>query len=127
MTPARCVLVIDDSALVRQIAQIGLGLGGWRTLAAENGAEGMAIAASERPDAILLDVIMPDPDGPKTLDGLRGDAQTADIPVIFLTGLADAEEERAKLAALGVDGVIAKPFDPETLAEVVAGVLGWSE
>jgi CheY-like chemotaxis protein len=126
MTPGRCVLVIDDSALIRQIAQIGLGLGGLRTLAAENGTEGMAMAASERPDAILLDVVMPDPDGPKTLDGLRRDAQTAGIPVIFLTGLADAEDERAKLAALGADGVIAKPFDPETLAEVVAGMLGWS-
>jgi CheY-like chemotaxis protein len=125
MTPDRCVLIIDDSAVIRQIAELTLSAYGWRILTAETGPQGIAIAASERPDAILLDVVMPDPDGLETLSRLRDDARTAGIPVIFLTGLADTEEERAKLSALGAAGVLAKPFVPETLAELVAGVLRW--
>jgi CheY-like chemotaxis protein len=125
MTPQRCVLIIDDSAVIRQIAEMTLGSRGWRILTAESGPQGIAIAASERPDAILLDVVMPDPDGLETLSRLRGDARTVGIPVIFLTGLADTAEEHAKLSALGAAGVLAKPFDPNTLAELVAGVLRW--
>lgn len=125
MTPERCVLIIDDSAVIRQIAELTLGSRGWRILTAETGPQGIATAASERPDAILLDVVMPDPDGLETLSRLRDDARTAAIPVIFLTGLADTEAERAKLSALGAAGVLAKPFDPNTLAELVAGVLRW--
>jgi two-component system alkaline phosphatase synthesis response regulator PhoP len=125
MTPERCILIIDDSAVIRQIAELTLGSRGWRILTAETGPQGIAMAASERPDAILLDVVMPDPDGLETLSRLRDDTQTAGIPVIFLTGLADTEEERAKLSALGAAGVLAKPFVPETLAELVAGVLRW--
>jgi CheY-like chemotaxis protein len=125
MTPERCILIIDDSAVIRQIAKLTLGSRGWRILTAETGPQGIAMAASERPDAILLDVVMPDPDGLETLSRLRDDAQTAGIPVIFLTGLADTAEEHAKLSALGAAGVLAKPFDPNTLAELVAGVLRW--
>jgi CheY-like chemotaxis protein len=125
MTPERCVLIIDDSAVIRQIAELTLGSRGWRILTAETGPQGIAMAASERPDAILLDVVMPDPDGLETLSRLRDDARTAGIPVIFLTGLADTEEERAKLSALGAVGVLAKPFDPAALADLVAGVLRW--
>jgi CheY-like chemotaxis protein len=125
MTPDRCVLIIDDSAVIRQIAELTLSAYGWRILTAETGPQGIAMAASERPDAILLDVVMPDPDGLETLSRLRDDPRTAGIPVIFLTGLADTEEQRAKLSALGAAGVLAKPFDPNTLAELVAGVLRW--
>jgi CheY-like chemotaxis protein len=125
MTPDRCVLIIDDSAVIRQIAELTLSAYGWRILTAETGPQGIAIAASERPDAILLDVVMPDPDGLETLSRLRDDPRTAGIPVIFLTGLAETEEQRAKLSALGAAGVLAKPFDPNTLAELVAGVLRW--
>jgi CheY-like chemotaxis protein len=127
MTSERCLLIIDDSAVIRQIAKMTLGSRGWRILTAETGPEGIAMAASERPDAILLDVIMPHPDGPETLSRLRSDTQTARIPVIFLTGLADSEKERAKLSALGADGVLAKPFDPDTLADLVAETLRWPE
>jgi CheY-like chemotaxis protein len=125
MTPDRCVLIIDDSAVIRQIAELTLSAYGWRILTAETGPQGIAMAASERPDAILLDVVMPDPDGLETLSRLRDDPRTAGIPVIFLTGLAETEEQRAKLSALGAAGVLAKPFDPNTLAELVAGVLRW--
>jgi len=127
MTTQRRVLVVDDSTLMRQIVQVALRLRGWSTIAAQDGAEGIALAVKERPDAILLDVLMPGADGPETLSRLRGDPRSADIPVIFLTGLGEADEQHTKLRAMGANGVLVKPFDPGTLADVVAGALGWSE
>jgi len=127
MTRQRRVLVVDDSTLIRRIVQMALGLRGWCTLAAQDGAEGIALACKERPDAILLDVLMPGADGPETLSRLRGDPQSSDIPVIFLTGYTEADEQHARLRAMGAAGVLAKPFDPGTLADLVARTLGWSD
>jgi CheY-like chemotaxis protein len=123
MTPERCVLVVDDSALIRQLVQLVLGAAGWRTVVAESGSEAVALAIAEQPDAILLDVLMPEPDGPQTLTELRRDPRSATIPVIFLTGSAD--EDHLRLAALGADGVIAKPFEPQLLAAGITDALGW--
>jgi CheY-like chemotaxis protein len=124
MTFDRCVLVVDDSALIRQLVQLVLGAEGWRTVAAESGSEAVPLAITEQPDAILLDVLMPDPDGPQTLTELRSNPISANIPVIFLTG--SAGEDHARLTAMGADGVIAKPFDPHALAASIAGELGWT-
>ena len=82
----------------------------------------MAKAALEKPDAILLDVMMPFMDGPATLRALREDPQTAEIPVMFLTASAMiAEVER--LESLDVVGVLPKPFDPATLGMKVRAAL----
>lgn len=123
MTAEGCMLVIDDSKLIRQIVKLVLSQNGWRVLTAETGGDGLALAISERPDAILLDVIMPDPDGPETLTRLRSDTRTAGIPVIFLSGLASTASEEARLSELGANGVLAKPFEPTNFAALVAGVL----
>jgi DNA-binding response OmpR family regulator len=122
----RCVLVIDDSRVIRQVAQMVLGQHGWGVLSAESGTEGVALAARDRPDAILLDVIMPDPDGPTTLTELRRRSDTCDIPVVFLTGQAEEAEESRKLSMLGAAGLITKPFAPHELAATVSALLGWS-
>ena len=122
---ARTILIIDDSALVRRLVQLGLGDGGWSTHQAESGAEGVAMAARAQPDAILLDVEMPDLDGPATLAILRAQEATREIPVLFLTGHS-AEADRSRLMALGAAGLIAKPFRPVGLAAEVAGLLGWA-
>jgi CheY-like chemotaxis protein len=90
---------------------------------ASSGRDGVALAASYRPDAILLDVVMPELDGPATLRALREQASTHDMPVVFLT--ADAGEP-GDLVALGAAGVIAKPFKPEDLAEQLSELLGWT-
>jgi CheY-like chemotaxis protein len=84
-----------------------------------------AAAAERRPDAILLDVMMPGLDGPATLERLRADPATAEIPVLFMTAKAQAGE-LTRFAALGVAGVIAKPFDPMTVHERVSDALGWA-
>jgi CheY-like chemotaxis protein len=110
------VLIVDDEADIRRIARLSLArLGGMEVVEAATGDEALREAHAQRPDAILLDVIMPGRDGPGTLAALRADAATADIPVVFLTARADEAEEAARLRALGAAGVLAKPFDPARL------------
>jgi two-component system alkaline phosphatase synthesis response regulator PhoP len=122
----RRILVIDDSRVIRQVAEMILGQHGWEVLSADSGREGVALAARESPDAILLDVVMPDPDGLATLAELRARPETCEIPVVFLTAQADAVSERRKLSTLGVSGLIAKPFAPRELAGTVGALLGWT-
>lgn len=117
------VLLIDDEADVRRIARLALErVGKMQVVEAENGAMALSQAVREEPDAILLDVMMPDRDGPSVLRELREDARTQHIPVIFLTAKAlVAEIERLK--TLGAVAVLMKPFDPMRLAAQVREVL----
>ena len=117
------VLVIDDEKDVRYVARISLGrVGGMTVVEASSGAEGIACAKSERPDFILLDMMMPGMDGASTFRELRADAETASIPVIFLTAVAKVAEVEC-LKNLGARGVVLKPFDPLTLADDLRAML----
>jgi two-component system alkaline phosphatase synthesis response regulator PhoP len=121
----KSLLLIDDDDDIREIAQLSIEVGtDWRVLSAASGAEGIEIARTEKPDAILLDVMMPMMDGPATLEQLRNDDETRDIPVVFLTAKA-RPAERDRLAGLSVSGVLAKPFDPLLLADQLRAALGW--
>jgi len=123
---AKCILIVDDEDDIREVAHASLELiGGWRVLTAAGGEEAVARAVEDRPDAILLDVMMPGVDGPATLAMLRADPATAAIPVVFLTAKVQAADRR-RLADIGARGVIAKPFDPMTLASQVSETLDWS-
>jgi CheY-like chemotaxis protein len=122
---SKTVLLIDDEPDIREVAQLSLGaVAGWEVLTAGGGAEGIELAANRQPDAILLDVMMPELDGPATLEALRERVDTRAIPVLFMTAKAQAGE-LSRYASLGVAGVIPKPFDPMTLHERVSGALGW--
>ncbi len=122
---SRRVLVIDDDDEVREVARVSLEMmAGWQVFAAGSGSEGLALAAAERPEAILLDVLMPDMDGVATVERLRDAAATRDIPVILLTAVSQDDNWR-RFQELGVAGVIAKPFDAIRLADQVAATLGW--
>lgn len=121
----RTVLVIDDEDDIREVAQVSLeALGGWNVLTASSGDQGIQRAAADQPDAILLDVMMPGMDGPTTFQKLQAEPATQKIPVIFLTAKVQSAD-RQRFADLGVAGVIAKPFDPMTLAGDVAALLNW--
>lgn len=113
--PTKKVLLVDDERDIRTIAKLTLErLGGFVVVLATSGAEAVALARSELPDVILLDVMMPDMDGPATLAELRASSETAAIPVVFMTAKVQASE-RAAYLGLGVAGIIAKPFDPRAL------------
>ena len=121
------ILIVDDEDNIREVAKVSLEMvGGWDVLVAGSGSEGLAEAKSGQPDAILLDVMMPDMDGPATFQRLQADEATRHIPVILLTAKVQAAERR-RFAALGVSGVLAKPFDPMTLPSQVAEVLCWNQ
>ncbi|OJH40756.1 response regulator [Cystobacter ferrugineus] len=109
------VLLVDDEDDIRTIGQVSLSrVGGWQTVLASSGADALAKAAAERPDLILLDVMMPGMDGPTTLARLRAQESTATTPVIFMTAKIQ-KQEVARYLELGAVGVIGKPFNPLTL------------
>jgi two-component system, OmpR family, alkaline phosphatase synthesis response regulator PhoP len=119
------VLIVDDEDDIREVAQVSLELvGGWEVVTARSGREGIQRAQTEQPDAILLDVMMPGLDGPTTFEHLQADPVTRDIPVLLLTAKVQTAD-RARFDSLGVQGVLAKPFDPMKLPAEVAAALGW--
>ena len=119
------VLIIEDEDHIRELAAISLEMShGWSVHTACSGAAGYIEACAVHPDAILLDVMMPDMDGPGTLLELRANPVTREIPVIFLTAKVQ-EADRRRFHSLGVQGVIAKPFNPMTLGDQVSEILGW--
>jgi len=123
MSPKR-ILIIDDEDDIREVATITLEIGGFEVLTASTGRKGIERAAAEQPDAILLDVMMPELDGPGTLAMLRQFQATRDIPVIFLTAKVQPADRRS-LSSLGAHAIMAKPFDPNSLARDINAALGW--
>jgi len=117
------ILLVDDEDDIREVATVSLrAVGGWRVSSATGGSQAVAMARRERPDAILLDVMMPDVDGPTTFRRLQEDPMTREIPVIFLTAKAQSADRR-EFAKLGVAGTLTKPFDPITLSDQIASIL----
>jgi two-component system alkaline phosphatase synthesis response regulator PhoP len=121
----RTLLVVDDEEDIRLVAVLALArVGRWRVLTAGGGRQAVALALEARPDAIVMDVTMPELDGPRTLELLRQDPLTAAIPVVFLTAKVSSSNQ-PELDTMGCAGVIHKPFDPLTLAFEVEKVLGF--
>ena len=120
----RKVMLVDDEVDIRTIGEMALeSVGKWEVVAAGSGEEALELAARERPDVILLDVMMPRMDGPTTFARLREQADTAMTPVIFMTAKVQ-KQEVARYLDLGASGVIAKPFDPMTLPDEIRRTLG---
>ncbi len=123
---SRTVVVVDDEDDIREVAVLALeAVQGWQVHAVGSGAEAVDVVARVRPDAVLLDVMMPGQDGPVTLAALHRSTQTADVPVVFLTAKTQAREVE-ELLAMGAAGVLAKPFDPMALGDDLAALLGWA-
>ncbi len=119
------VLIIDDEDDIREVAAMSLEtVAGWEVMVANSGAQGLTRAATYKPDAILLDVMMPGMDGPTTFRELRKNPVTAKIPVLFLTAKVQATDRR-RFADLGIHAVLVKPFDPLTLPAQISSALGW--
>ena len=121
------ILLVDDEDDIREVAALSLeAVGGWRVSSASDGNHGVAMARAERPDAILLDVMMPGLDGPATFARLQEDPLTRDIPVILLTAKAQGADQR-RFDQLGVAGTLTKPFDPMMLTDQIAAILDRTE
>ena len=116
------VLVIEDEADVLELVRYHLGKAGFRVLIARDGAAGLAKARSDKPDAVVLDLMMPGICGEDVCRELKSSEDTASIPVIMLTAKAQPEERVAGLE-LGADDYVTKPFSPRELVLRVEGVL----
>jgi DNA-binding response OmpR family regulator len=112
------VLVIDDEAPIRLLCRVNLEAEGMQVYEAGDGQSGLAKAREERPDVILLDVMMPEMDGWQVAEELLADTRTEGIPIIFLTARAEVRDRARGLDLGGVD-YVTKPFNPVELAPLV--------
>ncbi|MBG0743992.1 MAG: response regulator [Cylindrospermopsis raciborskii KL1] len=122
---AKHILIVDDEQDIRAIVRISLEkFAGWRTILAATAQEALEKARSQLPDAILLDITMPDTDGFQVWDQLQSDPLTKSIPVILLTAKTSSLDKK-RFSDMGVAGVITKPFNPIIIWTQVQEILAW--
>ena len=115
-------LIIDDEAPIRLLCRVNLEAEGMEVLEAADGATGVALAKSELPDVIVLDVMMPRMDGWRVAEELTDDPATSAIPIIFLTARAELRDGARGIGAGDLD-YVTKPFNPVEFADVVRRLL----
>ncbi len=121
----KTILLIDDEPNLAEVISICLtSFKGWNIKVANSGKTGLSIVQTVKPDAILLDVMMPEMDGLTVYQALQKNPDTQNIPVIFLTAKVQASDLK-KFAQLGVVGTIAKPFEPLMIADQITQLLNW--
>jgi DNA-binding response OmpR family regulator len=116
-------LVIDDEAPIRLLCRVNLEAEGMDVIEASDGQTGLELARSERPDVILLDVMMPALDGWQVAGELLQDERTKAIPIIFLTARAELRDRERGLETGGI-AYVTKPFNPLELAVLVEELVG---
>lgn len=124
---SKCVLIVDDEDDARSIAQLALQMQtNWTVLLADCGQTALDVAVKQHPDAILLDMMMPDMDGRTTLQQLKANPATQDIPVILVTAKVQPTDQ-ASFSELDLAAVFAKPYRPLQLADEISRTLGWEK
>ncbi|HEY9677359.1 MAG TPA: response regulator [Drouetiella sp.] len=117
------ILLVDDDPSIRKIAQITLtSVGKFQVTSVSSGADALTAASSEKFDLVILDVMMPNMDGPMTLAKLRALPNLSDLPVIFMTAKVQ-KHELDRLQILGARGVITKPFEPLQICTQIQSIL----
>ena len=117
------VLLVDDEEDIRTIGRVSLvAIGKLQAVLAASASEALELARAERPDIILMDMIMPGMDGLAALAALQRIPELCRIPVVFMTANARGEDVERYLCA-GAAGVIQKPFDPKTLPEQIKRIV----
>jgi CheY-like chemotaxis protein len=115
------VLVVDDDRMIRMLVKLLLEKEGYDVIEGENGRHAVELARHERPDLLVLDLMMPQMDGFQALDRLRRDLSLATLPVIVLTAESGPDTER-RVLELGADDYLIKPFEPGVLLSRVRAV-----
>jgi len=120
------VLVVDDDAVSRHVLAQALGGAGLATAVVTSGVDALAWLQKSVPRLVLLDLVMPPPDGFAVLRAIRDDARTADVPVVVLTAL-DSDDDVARAFDMGADDFVRKPFRPVELVARIRGQLRMRE
>ncbi|MFG2818000.1 response regulator [Kitasatospora sp. NPDC048365] len=111
------VLVVDDSEVIRQLIRVNLELEGFEVVTAADGAECLEVVRRVAPDVVTLDVVMPRLDGLRTAARLRAAPDTHRLPIAIVSACTQSDLHRGE--SVGVDGYLAKPFDPADLVALV--------
>ena len=117
-------MLVDDEENLRSMLEAALRHLGFDVQTAATGREALAAAVADQPAVIVLDVMLPDLDGPATLALIREHCRGDEVPALFLTAKAQAFDAD-RLKQLYAQGAIAKPFDPMTLHAQISSALGW--
>ena len=121
------ILVVDDEEMIRMSLERELSEAGYAVLTAENGKQGVQIAQEQNLDLILLDIMMPEMNGVETIDFLKKNRQTKNIPIIFMTNLVEEGDVNNGFVkgSKGIDQYfIAKPFDMDEVFKLVHASIG---
>lgn len=122
----RRILVIDDDEVVREVVRGCFeDVAGWEVLTASSGQEGLENVLADKPDAIVLDMMMPKMDGITFLQALNDNSTVYSIPVVLLTSRVELSDPDT-FPMMGVRGAIVKPFNPFLLVKQVAEFLDWN-
>jgi two-component system phosphate regulon response regulator PhoB len=116
------LLIIEDEADIRELISFNLEMSGYEVLKARDGEEGLRMARSEKPDLIILDLMLPGMDGLKVCSHLKKDSDVKDVPVIMLTARSEDDDIISGLET-GADDYITKPFSPRILIARVKAAL----
>ena len=119
------ILVVDDEVYIVHILDFSLGMEGYEVVTALDGEQALEKARTEKPDLIVLDIMMPKLDGYETCKMLKADASTKDIPVILLSAKGRTVDQKIGFE-VGADDYITKPFSPRKLVERINAILGQS-
>lgn len=116
------ILVIDDDNAINELIKINLELSGYKVVQALDGVKGFALAKQELPNAIVLDVMMPEVDGYTVAQRIRQNEETKNIPILMLTALSQLKD-KVKGFDIGVDDYLTKPFEMEELLVRIRAIL----
>lgn len=116
------VLVVDDDPVIQRLLKVNFEMEGYQVTVAGDGLEGLERARADRPDVVVLDIMMPKMDGLAVTRALKADPDTAPIPVLLLSAKAQEADMRAG-AATRADAYVTKPFDPLELLERVEALI----
>ena len=117
------ILVVDDEIYIVHILDFSLGMEGYEVLTALDGEQALEKARAEKPDLIVLDIMMPKLDGYETCKRLKADPETKDVPVILLSAKGRNVDQKVGFE-VGADDYITKPFSPRKLVERINAILG---
>ena len=117
------ILVVDDEIYIVHILDFSLGMEGYEVITALDGEQALEKARTEKPDLIVLDIMMPKLDGYETCKILKAEAETKDIPVILLSAKGRNVDQKIGFE-VGADDYITKPFSPRKLVERINAILG---
>ena len=118
------ILVVDDEKDVLKVLTTRLTEEGYSVVTSDKGSQALEIAEKEKPDLIILDIMMPDISGEKVGEQLRANPTTKDIPIIFLTSLFTEDDQRREGHTIGRNVFMAKPYSHEDLCAKIQDMLG---